>query len=126
MLSTKTKFNYHVPAVGENSILEASPSQTNQSSCSLTDGSQGRKLEKICIWEKAWEWLEQWPWKGLGAPKGWCGWGRGEGKSECRAGLTLTLVHLPHSARLRAPASGAIQGRNRVGEGPILEDLLHA
>lgn len=94
VLSTTARFNYHAPAVGEKPILEARPSQTNLSSCSLSDGSAtGQEIRKDLHLGEGWWVVGTQPWKGLGASKG-----SGEGK-RVRNSLALGLCALSSSSK---------------------------
>ena len=69
--------------------------------------------------------MEQWPWKGVGAPKGWCGWGRAEGKRKCRAGLELTLYAPASLCKAQSSGLWGHQGQKQTGSTVAMETMQH-
>ena len=86
-----------------------SESPSDQSVILLVDdgSATGQKIRKdLPFGVSLWMGDKGWAWKGLVAPKGWCGWGWNKGKSEGRTGWHGLCVPFPPIARLRALASG--------------------
>lgn len=94
VLPAVTKFNYHIPAVGKNLILETS--LTDPSVILLIDRwfcHRAGDFKNICTWKEACRLLPQQLWKGLGDPKSgsevWC-----ERQEEGKTGLPLMVLIL--------------------------------
>ena len=107
VLSATLQFNYRVPAGGK--VLSGSESPSDQSVILLVDdgSATGQEIRKdLPFGVSLWMGDKGWAWKGLVAPKGWCGWGWNKGKSEGRTGWHGLCVPFPSVARLRALASG--------------------